>query len=101
MYKTQIFNLIVNKTATECEVTPDEIRGTSHRADIVDARCIAYQLAIKVEQFTPREIAIIIGKGNPKAIRELVTTFEDRCHRSKLFRNIYSKIAKELDEELL
>lgn len=101
MYKTQIFNLIVNKTATECEVTPDEIRGTSHRADIVDARCIAYQLAIKVEQFTPREIAIIIGKGNPKAIRDLVATFEDRYNRTKLFRNIYNKIAKELDEELL
>ena len=102
MYKTQIFNLIVNKTAAECEVSPDDIRGTSHRLDIVDARCIAYQLAIKVEQFTTRDIAIAIGKGNSlKAIRELVASFDDRWDRSKLFRNIYTKISKELDEELL
>ena len=102
MYKTQIFNLIVNKTAAECEVTPEEIRGTSHRSDIVDARCIAYQIAIKVEEFTPRDIAIALGKGdNLKAIRELLASFEDRWNRSKLFRNIYNKVSKELNEELL
>lgn len=33
MYKVQIFNLIVNKTASECNVTPEEIRSTSHRED--------------------------------------------------------------------
>lgn len=102
MYKTQIFNLIVNKTASECEVTPEEIRGTSHRSDVVDARCIAYQLAIKVEQFTIRDIAIAIGKGDSmKSIRELVASFDDRCERSKLFRGMYNKLSKELDEVLL
>ena len=100
MYKVQIFNLIVNKTATECNVTPEEIRGTSHRADIVDARCIAYRLAVHEEGFTPREIGIIIGKGNPKAIRELVASFEERCERSRCFKNIYAKIAKEIETEL-
>ena len=100
MYKTQIFNLIVNKTATECNVTPEEIRGISHRADIVDARCIAYRLAVHEEGFTPRDIAIIIGKGNPKAIRELVNTFEERTERSRCVKNIYAKIAKEIENEL-
>ena len=37
MYKVQIFNFIVNKTAEECNVTPEEIRSTSHREDIVKA----------------------------------------------------------------
>lgn len=100
MYKVQIFNLIVNKTANECNVLPEEIRGTSHRADIVDARCIAYRLAIHEEGYTPREIAIIVGKGNPKVIRELVNTFEERCERSRCFKNIYNKVAKEIESKL-
>lgn len=100
MYKTQIFNLIVNKTATECNVAPEEIRGASHREDIVKARCIAYRLAVHEEGYTPREIAIIIGKGNPKAVRELVNSFDDRCERSRSMKNIYNKIAKELETEL-
>lgn len=100
MYKVQIFNLIVNKTATECNVTSEEIRGTSHRADIVDARCLAFRLATHEEGFTPREISIIIGRGNPKAVRELVGTFEERCARSRCFKNIYNKLAKEIEEEL-
>lgn len=100
MYKVQIFNLIVNKTATECNVAPEEIRGTSHRADIVDARCIAYRLAVREEGFTPREIAIILGKGNPKVVRELVNSFDERVERSRCFKNIYNKIAKEIQTEL-
>lgn len=101
MYKTQIFNLIVNKTAVECEVTPEEIRGTSHRQDIVDARCIAYQLAIKLEDFTTRDIAIAVRKVDGlKAIRELVASFDDRCARSKLFKGMYTKLYNELNEEL-
>lgn len=100
MYKVQIFNLIVNKTATECNVTSEEIRGTSHRADIVDARCIAYRLAAHEEGFTPREISIIIGRGNPKAIRELISSFDERYERSRCFKNIYNKIAKEIEAEL-
>ena len=100
MYKVQIFNLVVNKTATECNVTPEEIRGTSHRSDIVDARCIAYRLAVHEEGFTPREISIIMGRGNPKAVRELVNSFEERYERSRCFKNIYNKIAKEIETEL-
>ena len=100
MYKVQIFNFIVNKTASECNVTPEEIRSSSHRADIVDARCIAYRLAVHEEGFTPREISIIMGRGNPKAVRELVNSFEERYERSRCFKNIYNKIAKEIETEL-
>ena len=100
MYKVQIFNLIVNKVATECNVTSEEIRSTSHRADIVDARCMAFRLAVHEEGFTPREISIIIGRGNPKAVRELVGTFDERFARSRCFKTIYNKIAKEIEEEL-
>lgn len=88
MYKVQIFNLIVNKTASECNVTPEEIRSTSHREDIVKARCIAYRLAVHEEGFSPREISIIMGRGNPKAVRELVNSFEERCERSHLYRSV-------------
>ena len=69
MYKVQIFNLIVNKTATECNVSPEDIRSTSHRADIVDARCIAYRLAVHEEGFTPREISIIMGRSMPLPLK--------------------------------
>lgn len=99
MYKTQIFNLIVNKTAAECEVTPEEIRGPSHRSDIVDARCIAYKIAMKLEDFTIRDISIAVRK-NEKAIRELVASFDDRCDRSKLFKGMYKKLSEELNAEL-
>ena len=100
MYKTQIFHLIVNKVAVGCEVSVDEILGTSHRQDIVDARCMAYKIAMKLEDFTPMDIAIISGKGKPKAVRDLVDTFQDRWGRAQNFRTICRTAVKELKEEL-
>lgn len=100
MYKTQIFNLIVNKVAVGCEVSADEILGASHRQDIVDARCMAYKIAMKLEDFTPMDIAIISGKGKPKAVRELVDSFEDRWDRAQNFRSVCKTVVKELKEEL-
>ena len=35
-----------------------------------------------------------------KAVRELVNSFEERCERSRCFKNIYNKIAKEIETEL-
>lgn len=100
MYKTQIFNLIVNKVAVGCEVSPQEILGTSHRQDIVDARCMAYKIAMKLEDFSPMDIAVISGKGKPKAVRDLVATFKVRWDRTQNFRTIYKTVTKELKEEL-
>ena len=100
MYKTQIFNLIVNKVAVGCEVSADDILGTSHRQDIVDARCMAYKIAMKLENFTAMDIAVISRKNKPKAVRDLVATFQTRWDRTKNFRTIYKTVTKELKEEL-
>lgn len=100
MYKTQIFNLIVNKVAVGCEVSPEDILGTSHRSDIVDARCMAYKIAMKLEDFTATDIAVISRKGTRKSVSELVATFQVRWDRTKNFRRIYKTVTKELIEEL-
>lgn len=100
MYKTQIFNLIVNKVAVGCEVSADDILGTSHRQDIVDARCMAYKIAMKLENFTAMDIAVISRKNKPKAVRDLVATFQVRWDRSKNFQSIYKTVTKEIKAEL-
>ena len=100
MYKTQIFNLIVNKVAVGCEVSPEDMLGTSHRSDIVDARCMAYKIAMKLENFSAMDIAIISRKGKPKAVRDLVATFQDRWDIAQNFRTIYKTVTEELKEEL-
>lgn len=100
MYKTQIFNLIVNKVAAGCEVSAEDILGTSHRSDIVDARCMAYKIAMKLENFSAMDIAIISRKGKPKAVRDLVATFQDRWDIAQNFRTIYKTVTEELKEEL-
>ena len=96
MNKKQIFDLIVNKTASVCGVSAEDIKGASRRADIVDARCLVYRFAIHEEGFTPRDIATLIGKDNPKAIRELHNSFNIRCERSKFFRGLYAYLRSEI-----
>lgn len=96
MNKNQIFDLIVDKCAYVCGVSAEEIKGASRRADIVDARCIAYRYAIHEEDFTPRDIATLLGKDNPKAIRELHNSFKMRYERSKFFRGSYAMLCAEI-----
>lgn len=96
MNKNQIFNLIVEKTASVCGVTAEQIKGASRRADVVDARCLAFRFAIQEYDFTPRDIATLLGKDNPKAVRSLYQSFDTRCDRSYCFRELCASLRSEL-----
>lgn len=95
MNKKQIFDQIVEKCASVCGVSAQEIKSTTRRADVIDARCMAFHFATK-EGFTPRDIATLLGKHNPKAIRALCNSFEMRCKRSYLFRDIASILRSQI-----
>ena len=96
MNKNQIFNLIVEKTASVCGVTAEEIKSNNRRADIVDARCIAFRFATQEGGFTPRDIATLLGKDNPKAIRILCQSFDTRHARSYCFRELCASLRSEI-----
>ena len=100
MNKKQIFDLIVNKCAYVCGVSAEDIIGTCRKADIVDARCLAFRFAIRVGDFTARDIATLIGKENPKSIRILNNSYDDRYKRSFSFREFATDIKDEIDREI-
>ncbi len=95
MNKNQIFDFIVNRTASVCGVSAEDIKGATRRADVVDARCMAFRFAIQDCGFTPRDIATILGKDNPKAVRSLYHTYDTRC-RSFCFRELASFLRAEI-----
>ena len=88
MDKKQIFDFIVDNTAQVCRVSADDIRSGCRRADVVDARCIAFCYATEKGGFTPRDIATILGKDDPKAIRLLCQSYQLRFDRSHCFRQL-------------
>ena len=100
MNKKQIFDLIVNKCAYVCGVSAEDIVGSSRKADIVDARCMAFRFAIYGKDFTARDIATLLGKEDPKAIRILNQSFDDRYKRSYSFREFAADIQAEIDKEI-
>lgn len=100
MNKNQIFDLIVNKTACVCNVSAEDIKGVSRISDVVDARCMAFRFALSKEiGFSPRDIARLLGKDNPKSIRELNNSFNTRWERSNFFRGLYAFLRAELKRE--
>lgn len=98
MDKKQIFDLIVNKCACVCGVSADNIKGHNRKADVVDARCLVYRFAIQDCGFTPRDVATLLGRENPKGVRSLLNTYESRCH-SFCFRELASFLKGEIDRE--
>ena len=96
MNKNQIFDFIVNKCASVCNVPAEDIKGASRRADVVDARCLVFRFAIQEYDFTPRDIATLLGKDNPKAIRALCQSFDTRHERSYCFRELCASLRSEL-----
>lgn len=99
MNKNQIFNFIVDKCASVCNVPAEDIKGASRRADVVDARCLVFRFAIQEYDFTPRDIATLLGKDNPKAVRSLYQSFDTRCDRSYCFRELSNTLCAELSEK--
>ena len=100
MNKNQIFDFIVNKTACVCGVSAEDIKGASRVSDVVDARCMAFRFALSKEiGFSPRDIARLLGKDNPKSIRELNNSFNVRCERSNFFRGLYAFLRSEIKRE--
>ena len=92
MDKKQIFDFIVNNTAQVCGVSADAIKSGCRKADVVDARCIAFCYATEKGGFTPRDIATILGKDDPKAIRLLCQSYQLRSDRSHCFRELSSSL---------
>ena len=99
MNKNQIFDFIVDKCASVCNVPAEDIKGASRRADVVDARCLVFRFAIQEYDFTPRDIATLLGKDNPKAVRSLYQSFDTRCDRSYCFRELSNTLCTELSEK--
>lgn len=101
MNKKQIFDLIVNKCAYVCGVSAEAIKGKSRIADVVDARCLAFHFATSRQiGFTPRDIATLLCKDDPKAIRILLNSYDDRYKRSFGFREYVLDIKSEIDKEI-
>ena len=96
MNKNQIFDFIVNRTASVCNVSAEDIKSASRRADVVDARCLAFRFAIQEYGFTPRDIATMLGKDNPKAVRALHQSFDTRHERSYCFRELAAYLRAEI-----
>ena len=92
MDKKQIFDFIVNNTAQVCGVPAEAIKSGCRRADVVDARCIAFCYATEKGGFTPRDIATILGKEDPKAIRLLCQSYSIRHKRSPCFRELSTSL---------
>ena len=92
MDKKQIFDFIVNNTAQICGVSADAIKSGCRKADVVDARCIAFCYATEKGGFTPRDIATILGKDDPKAIRLLCQSYQLRSDRSHCFRELATSL---------
>jgi len=99
MTKNQIFDFIIDKCASVCNVSAKDIKGASRRADVVDARCLVFRFAIQEYDFTPRDIATLLGKENPKAVRSLYQSFDTRCERSYCFRRLSNTLCAELSEK--
>lgn len=98
MNKNQIFDFIVDKCASVCNVSAEDIKGASRRADVVDARCLVFRFAIREYGFTPRDIASLLGRCNLKAVRTLYHSYEARC-RSYCFRRLSNTLCAELSEK--
>lgn len=98
MTKNQIFDFIVDKCASVCNVPAEDIKGASRRADVVDARCLVFRFAIQKYGFTPRDIASLLGRCNLKAVRTLYHSYEARC-RSYCFRRLSNTLCAELSEK--
>lgn len=97
MNKKQIFDIIVNSTASVCGVSAEAIKGTSRNADVVDARCMAFRYALSKEVgFTPRDIATLLGRDDLKAIRTLSRSYQDRYDRSFCFRRLAAFLREEI-----
>lgn len=99
MKKQEIFDLILTEVADVCNVKVEDIKGASRRADVVDARCLVFRFAIQEYDFTPRDIATLLGKDNPKAVRSLYQSFDTRCDRSYCFRKLSNTLCAELSEK--
>lgn len=95
MNKVDLFNLIIDKTASICDVSSDDIRGRCRRADVVDARCMAFFTAINDMNFTYRDISSILGRNDPSAIRQLYHTYDSRC-TSFCFRKLSATLRRDI-----
>lgn len=95
MRKQQLFDLIINKTASVCGVSAEAIKGGSRKADVVDARCLAYRFAVNELGFTFRDIATLLGKESPSAVRQLYHSYDDRT-RAFCFRELASFLKAEI-----
>lgn len=98
MTKNQIFDLIVNKTASVCGVSAEAIKSGSRKADVVDARCMVFRFAVNEAGFTFRDIASLLGKGDPSAVRQLYHSYELRC-RAFCFRELAAFLHAEMSRE--
>ena len=95
MNKNQIFDLIVDKCASVCTVEAADIKSGSRQADVVDARCIAFCVAVCECGFTPRDIASLLGRKKTTNVRALMQTYDNRC-KSFCFRQLCAGMHAEL-----
>lgn len=97
MYKT-LFEAVLNLVSEVTGTSKEDILSGSHRADIVDARCIFVHALFKAGMY-PTIIANMMGRSSA-GVRHLLSGYNDRAASSKLFSTISKEIEKKLESNL-
>lgn len=96
MYK-DLFNAVLGLVSEVTGISKEDILSGSHRADIVDARCLFVHFLFK-EGVYPTVIASMMKKSSA-GVRHLLAGFDNRKTSNKLFSNISEEIEKKLESK--
>lgn len=84
MYKSEIFNKILQIVSEETEIPVESILSQNKEADVVDARYLLVYSLYK-QGFYPSQIACKINKTK-RAVNYMISHFDDRMKNGKIMR---------------
>ena len=95
MCKSDIFNQICQLGARETEVDSSEIIGANRTMEVVDARCLFFQL-LREKGFVPTQIANKTQR-TAAAVRYLLSKYDERVAQNKMVELYAQKVRKQLE----
>lgn len=94
MCKSEVFNRIAEVVAHETEIYSDELVGHNRTMEVVDARCIFFQM-LREKGFTTNQIADKTRR-TAAAVRYLLSKYDDRIAQNKMVELYAQKVRKQL-----
>lgn len=95
MCKSDVFNRVLDIVSRETEIDASEIIGKGRTIEVVDARCILFQM-LREEGMYPSQIAQKAHKTSA-AVRYLLADFEKRVAANPMIEKTLKKVRKKLE----